>query len=206
MIIAFVGKAGSGKSTACGILKAKGYTELNFADPLKKMVSQLLELPLAECYSQEDKERPRDFLVTKEQFKKLLVDNGFNTIPNSIARHDAFIFESLRQVLQFVGSDLFREADSSFWINQFKNLIKLGHSYVVGDCRFENEAAAIKELGGYTIKINRPSTNNSIDTHVSEQLNFTTDFTLSNTDLELFKRDLLAVEGIISSGTIKGQE
>lgn len=202
-IIAFAGKAGSGKSTACEVLKSKGYEVLNFADPLKEIAAMLLDIPLEWCYSQEQKEKPRSLHLYAEDIALLLNQDGYE-MPASLQGPAIFQFNSLRQVLQFVGTEIYREADKDFWINKLLNKLEPGKNYCIGDSRFPNELQAIKHKGGITVMISRPGLK-SLDLHPSELTNILeTDFTIHNTDLELFKSDVNMVEELYRHG--KGQK
>jgi hypothetical protein len=195
MIIAFAGRANSGKSTACKMLVAKGYTEINFADPLKVMVTQLTCVPLEWLYDQEQKAMVRDIEVSSFALQALLHDKG---IYNLKLDQDLYRFRTLRMFLQFVG-DLFKEHDPDYWINLTLNRLDPNKDYVLGDCRYATEADAIRRFGGTVVLIARPGTTNT-DIHSSEQIQLTTDYQVTNTDIKLFKRDILAIEGLIANG------
>jgi hypothetical protein len=42
---------------------------------------------------------------------------------------------------------------TNLWLQNARPLIEAGHSVCVEDCRFPNEVAAIKALGGYVIRV-----------------------------------------------------
>lgn len=206
MIIAFTGLKGSGKSTACSMLKHLGYLELNFADPLKQMAVELAPdyITLEECYILEEKERPRFIEINANKLELQAYKYGYDHLPKSLYGHTHFEFKSLRHYLQWLGTEFGRELESEFWIKVFKTKIDPNKNYVCGDVRFDNEASTIRDLGGSVVMISRPTTTNTnIDTHASEQLNLTADYTIVNTDLELFKNDVLAIEGLIRYGALK---
>ncbi len=177
MIIAFTGKKFSGKSTACSILKDKGYIEINFADPLKKLASQLSGIPLEDFYNPELKEI--------EQRVYLGEVGGHTVYANSI-----------RHALQYLGTNIFRAKDKNHWVNQFKSTIDPTKDYVCGDLRFLNEYECIKELGGTIININRLGLSN-VDTHISENVELPHDYMILNTNLDQFKDDIINIEALI---------
>ena len=188
-IIAFVGKIKSGKSTACDVLKEQGYEVLNFADPLKEMVSMLLDIPLEWCYDQEEKEKERPFSLYSEDLALLLDSEGLE-LPRSLQGPPFFTFKSLREVLQWFGSELLREADKDFWVKKLLNKLEPNKKYAISDCRFENEVKAIKDVGGTVVFIKRPGIV-STSTHQSEQVdNLSYDFAVLNTNLNQFKLDI----------------
>lgn len=203
MIIAFAGSKGSGKSTACDILAKHGYQVINFADPLKMMAVELTGVSLNECYDLEAKERSRPFLVDYQDVRQLLLRNNISTIPKALTEVDGQVFGSLRGVLQWIGTELFREADKNFWINQLLAKIDPKQKYCVGDLRYENEKDAIEAAGGMVIRVIRPSLALPKDTHPSELINFECRYTIINEDLKQFEKDVLAIAGVeIQNGTI----
>jgi hypothetical protein len=121
MLIGMCGAAGSGKDTVASIL---GFDRVAFADPLYEMVSIVTGLTPAEMRDREAKERPIDWLG-----------------------------QSPRQLLQTLGTEWGRDTISqSIWVDtamrRVQRLLDEGRDVVVTDCRFDNEAAAIKAAGG----------------------------------------------------------
>jgi|LakMenEpi03Aug12_release.lakeMendotaPanAssembly.Ray.scaffolds.fasta_scaffold173203_2 hypothetical protein len=104
---------------------------------------------------------------------------------------------SAREVLQFVGTDIFRRMNNSVWVDLVINQIEMDNPEVaiIADCRFENEANAIKEKGGLLVLLERET---EPDTHISEHAmkNVVFDIKLDNRNLsilethELFLREL----------------
>lgn len=75
--------------------------------------------------------------------------------------------KSLREIMQFVGTDLFRmQYNKNVWINSLFSDFTDKSKWIITDVRFINEAEKIKQLGGILIRINRPTINN--DNHQSE--------------------------------------
>lgn len=71
--------------------------------------------------------------------------------------------EKGRQILQHLGTEVCRNIDPDYWIARWKSgageILNNGldmRTVIVDDVRFENEIEAIRELGGFTIYINRP--------------------------------------------------
>lgn len=149
MIIGICGKIGCGKTTVSNFLVENyNFSEYSFAQPLKE---------IAKIFGFTDKQ------VYGTQTDKLEIHPVWGV--------------SAREFLQKVGTDLFRDrlktvlpemkVDSSIWIDLFK--IKYGEdkskNYVVSDVRFLDEYKAIKNLGGFVIKIVRDE---GTSTHASE--------------------------------------
>lgn len=123
-VVAFTGHAGSGKSTATKYLVERhGYTLVKFAGPLKDMCRAI---GLTERHIEGDwKEEPCDILCGK----------------------------SPRDFMQLLGSEFGRDMIGKFfWVELWRaraaRVLTNGGRVVVDDCRFPNEAKAIRELGG----------------------------------------------------------
>lgn len=74
-----------------------------------------------------------------------------------------------REVLQYVGTDMFRKMNSNVWLDSLFRRIEEEDPELalVSDVRFENEVQAIKEEGGFVIGLTR-SPYGSSDSHKSE--------------------------------------
>lgn len=74
-----------------------------------------------------------------------------------------------RMLLQQIGTDLFRnQLHPNCWINAtFANYTK-DDAWIITDCRFKNEAKAIRDRGGIVIRINRNNINIEKSIHQSE--------------------------------------
>ena len=109
---------------------------------------------------------------------------------------DDFWKTSPRTVLQYLGTELFREQmdkiiphiGKNIWIEVVKRKLldswkkNPDMKFVITDVRFQNELDFIKEMGGITIKVVRDSANNNDDCHPSEMEldNLVTDHNISN--------------------------
>jgi hypothetical protein len=76
-------------------------------------------------------------------------------------------FMTAREVLQFVGTDIFRRMYEPVWVKLLMNKIKEDSPLVavIADCRFDNEAQAVKDEGGIIVRLTRRPTR---DNHASE--------------------------------------
>ena len=174
-IIAFAGRKQSGKTT-CSELVLKycngvvepfnGAKIYNFADPLKKDICMnILGLSYDQCYGEDiDKNT-----VTGVQW------NGKQL--------------TAREVMQFVGTDLFRKMKHDVWSGA--TIIKINNEQpsiaVVADCRFPNEVDAIKNAGGYVIKLTRDPFHSD---HASEIALDSENYDQSNFDLIIHNEDI----------------
>jgi len=138
MIIGISGKARVGKDTIGGIFKkelldtGKGEFQLmEYSRALKDGVSKNFNLSYAQLYG-DLKE------VEDKRYKKGNIEDGIYWTP--------------REILQAYG-EFFRTIDTNFWVNKvfkddFKNLI-------ITDIRHKNEVEAVKDRGGYHIRVYR---------------------------------------------------
>ena len=75
---------------------------------------------------------------------------------------------SIREVLQYVGTDLFRKMSDNIWVDGCLSQISNDSPDIalISDVRFENEVVAIQEVGGYVVGMTRHI--DSDDIHDSE--------------------------------------
>ena len=161
MLIAICGHKFSGKSTVANLLhNATGYQVVSFADKLKDITCIL-----SGC-TREDLE---DY-----EFKE-------NKLVPAYLRPYCLNAEkpTFRAFLQHFGSEVMRGVNDDIWIDC--TLSNCGENCIVSDCRFPNEANAVKARGGIVIKIMRPLAKAS-DSHQSETLidEIGADYTLWN--------------------------
>jgi hypothetical protein len=129
-VIGFTGPIGSGKSLAASMVP--GAVVVGFADPIYRMVSTMTGIPVEDFRRRETKEA---------------------VIP--------WLGRSPRELLQTLGTDWARDrvADDVWirlWRRRIEELAYMGvETFAVPDVRFDNEAAAIRELGGEVWKIVR---------------------------------------------------
>ena len=153
MIIGISGKARVGKDTTGGIFKE----ELLKAG---KGEFQLMEYSrvLKECLT-------RDFNLSHEQLYgdlKEVVDERY-TKQNT----DPVEYWTPREILQEYGETM-RSIDIDFWVNNaFKNEHK---NIILTDVRHKNEVKAVKDRGGYFIRIHR---DHDIEVHGTDHISET---------------------------------
>ena len=145
MLIALVGKAGAGKTTVADYLVANyGYKKINFKDALVAEMRQKFPDVLREMghfYHVTSKTWAAKFpeLDTKTE---TLIDYLFQDKP-----------PIMRALMQNYGTEVVRAQDPQHWINAWQNKINEGDKIVVDDCRFLNEADAVKLNGGKIIRV-----------------------------------------------------
>jgi len=152
-ILAFAGRKQSGKTTCAefvtkyfngSIEPFNGAKIYNFADSLKKDICMnILGLTYDQCYGDD---------VSKNQYTEVYWND---------------IRLTAREVMQLVGTDIFRKMKKDVWARSTITKIQKEKPQIaiVADCRFPNEVKAIKDAGGLVIKLNRNPYNSD---HVSE--------------------------------------
>tara|TARA_Y100000034_G_C6838845_1_gene379316 strand:- start:124 stop:699 length:576 start_codon:yes stop_codon:yes gene_type:complete len=138
MLIGLVGKSGSGKDTvAQHLVAAHDLIQYAFADPLKALIMDLFYMTQQQLYSEQ----------------KEVVDSRYGVSP--------------RHLMQYLGTDVFRELYQGVWTDYFQRWHQqqvAAHaddrrvkpfSVVVSDVRYENEAQAVRNQGGVLWRISR---------------------------------------------------
>jgi hypothetical protein len=161
-IIGITGRKRHGKDTLGDYLVSNyGYTKIGFADALK------------------------------EGCRHIFGFNDDQLYGNSKEIDDDFWKASPRKVLQYVGTDLFRdqlskilpEVKDDIWVKVVEKTILQNpdKKYVITDVRFNNELEFIKKYNGLTIKVQRDTLTN-IDSHISESFidELQTNYTIKN--------------------------
>jgi hypothetical protein len=177
MIIGISGKLGSGKDTVANYIKKKypQFQNKSFAYKLKQIVSILTSCSMETTMTQEG--------------KNIYVPEFDMTIG---------------QMQQQIGTNVLRQHfNENVWINALMiELKKLEGDYIITDCRFKNEAQAVKDAGGIMIRVNRPynpiAENSNRDlTHPSEtDLDDYTDFDFivsNDTDLQGLENKIVSI-------------
>lgn len=137
MIIGLSGYAGTGKDTLGAFLATRGFKSLGFADPLR--AAAIAIDPVVGIDSDGD---PVHYTEALDTF-------GYNEMK--------FIYPEARRFLQRLGTEFGRrQVSDTFWVDQAMARIKPGENVVITDCRFANEATAIKARGGIIVRIERP--------------------------------------------------
>lgn len=142
-LIGITGFKGSGKDTVGDYLCEKyGFTKLSFASALKLACKEIFSFTDDQLYGEEDKEK---------------IDEYWKHSP--------------REILQKVGTELFREKlpeicdhiKNDVWIRSVDRKMSMLHKtnpskynkFVITDVRFDNEVNFIKNMGGKVFRVNR---------------------------------------------------
>lgn len=153
-IIAFTGKRGNGKTTASNkvkeVLEGQGLTvvRLNFKDGLISTINEKMPLILEDL----------------SKHYKLSIEDLFNIKP-----------PIMRNLMQQVGTEIYRAIDDEYWTKQYKIMIegmKKDIVIITDDVRFQNEFDVVKELGGNIYRIianNKPEVKDSHQSEVEQE-------------------------------------
>ena len=169
MIIGLKGLKNSGKDTvAAYLIKQHNFERKAFADPLKRSVAALLDIPYHEIDKWKNDPGVR-------------VNVEFDPPVDGLHVHYSLTF---RQFLQRMGD----EASKQVWWDAFWDDLTLpidgfyhGKKIVITDCRFESNARRINTCGGYVVQLRRPGFE-AQDPHRGEELfsDKVVDYTLMN--------------------------
>lgn len=160
-LVAFSGRAGSGKSVAANALIASGFKRVKFADGLKTMLAALYGVAG----------------LTEESIQER-IEGELKEDPDPI-----LCGASPRHAMQTLGGDWGRDLISpalwvSIWNQAAIHAMTNGYNVVVDDVRYVNEVAAIHKLGGQVVQIVRPASmtlHSEMAAHASERFEFEPD-------------------------------
>lgn len=166
-IIAFAGRKQSGKTTCSEFLSTAYISKMygqkskiyNFADPLKKDICiNILGLNYDQCYGSDDHK---------------------NTLTECYWENKRL---TAREVMQFVGTNIFRQMKQDVWASATINKIRNDNPplAIIADCRFPNEVDAVRKAGGLVIKLTRNPFNSD---HESETALDPENYHIENFDL-----------------------
>ena len=165
MILALSGLAGCGKSTAAAYLAERhGFARVRFAGPLKAMLRAFLAeagTPAAEIERMIEGDRKQA------------------PAPELAGRTPRYVMQTLGTEFgrDMIHPDLWTMA----WTAGASAALAAGApGVVVEDCRFPNEVAAVRALGGRVVQIFRPVGALDLDPHPSEGQALTVDATIAN--------------------------
>lgn len=67
------------------------------------------------------------------------------------------------KLLQYWGTEYRRAQNPEYWVNEWKKQVSGFNGIVLtGDCRFQNEAKAVKSLGGFVVNVQRVNPDGTI--------------------------------------------
>ena len=136
-LIAFTGPAGAGKSTAADALVEEGWVRVKFADPLKNMMRAFY----TSCGLEDS------------AYIEARIEGAFKEEPDPFLKG-----RTPRHAMQTLGTEWGRECvHQNLWVEAWSqkvmNMFDRDLDVVVDDCRFPNEAAAVRALGGRVVEV-----------------------------------------------------
>jgi len=179
-VVGVAGRAGHGKgATADYLVRRHGFVRVKFATYLKAMLRAML----------------REMGVPHETIERML-EGDLKEVPTPLLGG-----KTPRWAMQSLGNEWGRDLiASNLWVDAWKYKVELlaaeGRKVVVDDCRYENEAQAIRSFGGVIVFVERPGVTVTSNSHVSERFEFQSDLTILNdgTISQLHERINLALE------------
>ena len=159
MIIGLSGYAQSGKDSIGAILvKNYGFTRCAFADALKEMAYQLNPIVVTSIDENIPLGVDTNLYVKNTRLQDVVDNNGWE---------DAKKLPEIRRLLQVLGTEAGRKIlGENIWVDTVLNKVK-DKNVVITDCRFPNEAKALKNSGGFVVRVERPGMA-AINNHLSE--------------------------------------
>jgi hypothetical protein len=140
-LIGLSGYARTGKDTVAAALREHGYRRASFADVLREAALALDPFVHAP-----------DERFTASRYQRL---SDVIAVYGWEAAKDAY--PDVRRLLQRLGTDVGREIfGQNVWVDLAMGQVFSGDRVVFTDCRFPNEADAIRERGGQVWRIERP--------------------------------------------------
>lgn len=176
MIVAFTGYVGAGKDTAADTLASTGFVKLAFADRLREACSIAFGWPMEFFTDRDLKDAPIPGWPIRTphiSFEVVAYELAVRTAGRICESDDEELFRliaararivlrrvrqepvSPRRILQVVGTDIVRHVWPTAWIELWKLEARKHRDVAVADCRFLNEAAAVREIGGLIVRITR---------------------------------------------------
>lgn len=156
MLVGLSGYARAGKDTGALALAKDGYQRIAFADIMRDFLYRLD--PVVGKKREPGSLGPR--LVRLQEVIDDLTWDGYKQ-----SEHYGM---EIRQLMQRLGTECGRELlGENIWVDSALKDVQPDQNYVVTDCRFLNEADAIRNRGGKVIRITRPGIGPA-NSHASE--------------------------------------
>lgn len=198
-VILFSGRMQAGKDTCADHLVNKlGATKYSYADYLKQMCCRLFNIEVQDIYGSNDRKNK----LTCVEWKNL------PSLPEELWNNRLDdIYLSIRELLKYLGTHVFRKMHYDCWVNATLNLIldDLPEIAVIADCRFPNEIENFKnesliDLGIFdkviSIRLTRQINNDSDPSETSLD-DYKFDYVIDNSEMTI-EEQLQEVDKIIN--------
>jgi len=166
MIIGIAGRCRSGKTELAKICQEMGYRKLYFALPLKQLCADILDISIEGLNKAKD-ENTNIALYLGDDICTILSEETDIPLEQVKETCHGKILNTVREMLQFIGTDLIRKYNSNWHVDRMRQMIDINYDYVIDDVRFPNEKKLIEDLGGDCWFISRTTLDN-ISNHESE--------------------------------------
>ena len=163
-IIGIGGRKESGKSELAKICAQFGYKRVSFALPLKQLISTLIKCELNEINALKTVKKDWTFDENDIRLMESLTEIPYDVLAEKMLNRT---FETVRDLLQYIGTDVIRKYNNNWHVNQIAKMIDNDEKYIIDDVRFPNEKKLIESLGGVCWYIVRPKIDN-VSNHESE--------------------------------------
>lgn len=145
------------------ILKTYKCKIYSFADPLKKICIEIFGLDFLQCYGSDEDKNSLTHILWKDVPK-----TSVKQIKKSLKLKNLHGKLSGRELMQVIGTEIFRTMDQNCWARGTYNLIAKENPElaIIADARFPNEITIGTEIGAKSIRLKRvlfPK-----DSHISE--------------------------------------
>jgi hypothetical protein len=157
MLIAVTGYKNSGKNAVCNVLEQEyGFKITGMADALKEQMYILNPIIHAIIRTEFDGGGPDYFEGNKHvevvRLREIIAEDGWDEAKEK--------YPEIRRLLQIGGTEAGRNIFGEniwpeTWYKRTKVWLKQGYDVCVSDMRFLNEAAFVRELGGYVWRVQR---------------------------------------------------
>lgn len=162
-IVGLSGYARSGKDEAAKVLVEEfGFVRVAFADKLREVLYALNPTVLHDINT-----RRKDFEKPYKYLQDVIDEYGWDGYKETVWGPE------IRRLLQRLGTEAGRQTLwDSIWVDATFAGLAEDAKVVVTDCRFENEAQAVKERGGQMWRVNRtgvgPANNHPSETSLDD--------------------------------------
>lgn len=202
MILAFAGRKQSGKSTSAeyvqSVVNSRNLGLSNkiysFADPLKQDICiNILGLTYEQCYG-------------SDEHKNTLTGIMWEDMPDYNESFSVSGRMSARQIMEHVGTNVFRKMKTNVWVDATINKIKKEDVdlAIIADCRFPNEVESIQNAGGYVIRLSldpfgsKSNSESALDQDVYDWNKF--DLVIQNTAMNLDEKNNIILQFLSDKG------
>lgn len=166
MVIGFAGRCRSGKTVLSEVCEKYGYQRLSFAFPLKQLCADILDISIDELNRAKNESIPIEITIGKD-ICEILSEETNIPIETTTEICDGKYLHTVRDMLQFIGTDYIRKYNKDWHANKIREMIDENTNYVIDDVRFPNEKKLIEDLGGDCWFVTRTTLEN-VSNHESE--------------------------------------